>query len=213
MIKNKKISWQLRAFRAAASIALIALTSSCEKEVLIPNTCENGVCDATISSIYPMDSNGYTHVDLEWTGDFLPYFTIDIEASRTIPYWYYNDQPVVSAEFDTDSYYVLGDSLAFTLPLYNSFTGLETYEGFPIAVQDTTIYLNQFEGMVLPVVQDDTRVYFSDDLDGNFTSKRTIGPIPQGFEGDTISIYMRVFWDAGNNSVIKDHYIEKYIIE
>lgn len=210
---SNKIAVQLRAFRAAASIVLIALTASCEKEVLIPNTCENGVCDATISSTYPMDSNGYTHVDLEWTGDFLPYFTIDIEASRTIPYWYYNDQPVVSAEFDTDSYYVLGDSLAFTLPLYNSFTGLETYEGYPIAVQDTTIYLSQFEGMVFPVVQNDTRIYFSDDEDGRFTSKRTIGPIPQGFEGDTITVYMKVFWDAGNNSVVKDHYIEKYIIE
>ena len=213
MIKDKKFSGQLRAFRAAASLSIIALTLSCEKEVLIPNTCEDAICDAVITSQYTIDSNGYTHVDLEWTSDFLPYFTIDIEASRTSPEWYYNDQPVVSAEFDTDSYYVLGDSLAFTLPLYNSFTGLETYQGYPIAVQDTTIYLNQFEGMVFPVVQNDTRIYFSDDENGRFTSKRTVGPIPQGFEGDTITVYMKVLWDAGSNSVIKDHYIEKYIIE
>lgn len=213
MIITKKISWQLRAFRAAASLSIIALISSCEKEVLIPNTCESGDCDAYIFSDYTVDSNGYTHVDLEWNSVYDPYFTLNIEASRTSPEWYYNDQPVVSAEFDTDSYYVLGDSLAFTLPLYNSFTGLETYEGYPIAVQDTTIYLNQFEGMVYPVVQNDTRIYFSDDFNGRFTSKRTVGPIPQGFLGDTITVYMKVLWDAGSYSVEKSDYIGKYIIE
>jgi len=213
MIKNYKFSGQLRAFRAAASLAIIALISSCEKEVLVPNTCQSGDCDAFISSQYTVDSNGYTHVDLEWNSDYLPYFTIDATATRTsIPYWY-NDQPVVSAEFDTDSYYVIGDSLAFSIPLYNPYTGLETYEGYPIAVQDTTIYLNQFEGMVFPVVQNDTRVYFADDIDGRFTTKRTVGPISQEFLGDTITVYMKVFWDAGSNSVEKDHYIGKYIIE
>ena len=213
MIKINKSSRQLRAFRAAASLSLLALTLSCEKEVLITNTCESGDCDAYIFTEHPVDSNGYTHVDLEWNGVYDPYFTLNIEASRTSPQWYYNDQPVVSAEFDTDSYYTLSDSLAFTLPLYNPFTGLETYEGYPISVQDTTVYLSQFEGMVLPVVQNDTRVYFSDDFNGRFTSKRTVGPIPQGFLGDTITVYMRVFWDAGSNSVLKDGYVQKYIIE
>ena len=211
MFKNFRCN--LRAFRAAASMGFIALTLSCEKEVLIPNTCENGECNAVITTPYTVDSNGYTHVDLEWIGETLPYFTLDIEASRTSPEYYYNDQPVVSAEFDTDSYYVLGDSLAFTLPLYNSFTGLETYEGYPIPVQDTTIYLNQFEGMVFPVVQNDTRIYFSNDENGRFTSKRVVGPIPRGFEGDTITIFMKVFWDAGSNSIMRENYLEKYIIE
>jgi len=213
MIKVNKSSRQLRAFRAAASLFLIALTLSCEKEVLITNTCESGDCNAMMSSQYTIDSNGYTHVDLEWIGEALPYFTLDIEASRTSPEYYYNDQPVVSAEFDTDSYYVIGDSLAFTLPLYNSFTGLETYEGYPISVQDTTIYLSQFEGMVFPIVQNDTRIYFSDDEDGRFTSKRIVGPVPQGFIGDTITVFMKVFWDAGDNSVLKEDYYQKYIIE
>jgi len=67
--------------------------------------------------------------------------------------------------------------------------------------------------MVFPVVQNDTRVYFADDIDGRFTTKRTVGPISQEFLGDTITVYMKVFWDAGSNSVEKDHYIGKYIIE
>ena len=208
MIINYKFSGQLRAFRAAAAMVIIALFSSCEKEVLVPNTCEGGICDAFITSQYPMDSNGYIHVDLEWNSEHLPYFTIDAVATRTtFPYWY-NDQPVVSAEFDTDSYYVIGDSLAFSIPLYNPYSGLETYEGFPIPVQDTVVYLNQFEGMVFPVVQNDTRVYFADDHNGRFSTKRTVGPISQEFLGDTITVYMKVFWDAGSNSVEKDHYIQ-----
>ena len=210
---NKILRGNLRAFRAAASFTFIALTLSCEKEVLIPNTCENGDCNAIITSQFTTDSNGYTHAVLDWSTDYLPYFTLDIEASRTSPEYYYNDQPAVSAEFDTDSYYVIGDSLAFTIPLYNPYSGLQTYNGYPIPVQDTIIYVNQYAGMVLPVVQNDTRVYFSEDDTGRFTTKRTVGPIPPGFIGDTISIYMRVFWDAGMNSVVKDHYIEKFIIE
>lgn len=213
MVKINNSSRQLRAFRAAASLFLIALTLSCEKDVLVPNTCEGGECNAYITTPYPIDSNGYTHVDLEWIGETLPYFTLDIHANRTDPHWWYNDQPVVSAEFDTDSYYVIGDSLAFSIPLYNPYQGLETYYGYPIPVQDTIIYLNQFAGMTFPVVQNDTRIYFSDDFNGDFTSKRTVGPIPNSFVGDTITIYMKVFWDAGNNSVLREDYFEKYIIE
>ena len=209
---SNKFAVQLRAFRAAASLLIITLLFSCEQETFAP-LCENGVCNATMSTIYTTDSNGYTHVELDWTTSYLPYFHIDVEATRTTSPYHYNNAPVVSAEFDTDSYYVLGDSLAFTIPLYNSFSGLETYEGFPIAVQDTTVYLNQFEGMVLPIVQNDTRVYFSEDELGNFKTRRTVGPIPEGFINDTITVFMRVFWDGGSNSTVKDHYLAKYIIE
>lgn len=210
---SNKIAVQLRAFRAAAVVVLLALFFSCEKEQIISPVCESGDCNASIYSNYPKDSNGYTHVELDWTTEYLPYFTIDIEATRTHPSFHYNNIPIVSAEFDTDSYYVLGDSIAFTIPLYSPYIGLETYEGFPIAVQDTTVYLSQFEGMVFPIVQNDTRIYFSDNQEGLFTAKRTIGPIPEEFKNDTVTIFMKVFWDAGSYSTIKDHYIEKFIIE
>lgn len=210
---KKKIAALLRAFRAAASLFIILLAASCSKEQILSPICEDGVCDAYMYTNYTMDSNGYTHVELDWSTSYLPYFYIDVEASRTSPSYHYNNVSSVSAEFDTDSYYVLGDSLAFTIPLYNSFSGLETYEGFPISVQDTTVYLSQFEGTVLPVVQNDTRVYFSESNDGRFTTRRTVGPIPEEFINDTITIFMRVFWDGGQNSMVKDHYLAKYIIE
>ena len=203
----------LRAFRAAALLFLLALALSCEQDVLIPNTCVGGDCNAYMSTQFYKDSNGYTHAVLDWTREYLPYFAIDVEASRTNPVYYYNDVPVVSAEFDTDTYYVLGDSITFTIPLYNPYTGLETYDGFPIPVQDTVVYLSQFQGMVLPIVQNDTRIYFADNEEGRFTTKRLVGPVPEVMIGDTISVYMRVFWDAGEYSVLKDEYLEKYIIE
>jgi hypothetical protein len=211
MCKNSRGNF--RAFRAAAIIGFITTLISCQPETLTPSVCETGECDAYITSQYYKDDNGYTHVDLEWDSEYLPYFTIDAHASRTNPHFYYNDQPVVSAEFDTDTYYTIGDSLAFTIPLYNPYQGLETYYGFPIPVQDTIVYLNQFAGMVFPIVQNDTRVYFSDDHNQEFTTKRTVGPIPPSLEGDTLTVYMKVLWDAGMESIVKDHYIEKYIIE
>jgi len=203
----------LRAFRAAATVGLLSFFISCTPDSTAPMVCETGECDAYIESMYYKDENGYTHVDLDWNSEYLPYFTIDIHATRTVPQFYYNDQPVVSAEFDTDTYFVLGDSLAFVIPLYSPYLGLETYEGFPIPVRDTIVYLNQFAGTVLPIVQNDTRVYFSDDTNGEFTTRRTVGPFPPTLEGDTISIYMKVLWDAGMESVLKEDYYEKYIIE
>ena len=36
---------------------------------------------------------------------------------------------------------------------------------------------------------------------GNLWTKRIIGPIPQGFIGDTITIYGRASWECGNYSI------------
>ena len=149
------------------------------------------------------DENGYTHVDLDWTGEYLPYFPIDVVADE-LP------DGITSAEFDSDTYWMLGDSLAFTIPLYSPFEGLETYQGTPIPVRDTIIYLNQFEGTVLNIVQDD-RIYFSFNALG-FASRRIVGPFPPALEGDTINIFMKVTWEEGN-SYIQKHYSEKFIVE
>jgi hypothetical protein len=81
----------------------------------------------------------------------------------------------------------------------------------PIPYDNTTIYLNQFEGTIVPVVQS-TEIYFSEDNLGNYKSRRTVGPFPPSMIGDTISIFMKVKWDIGEN-LIKDGYFEKFIIE
>jgi hypothetical protein len=31
--------------------------------------------------------------------------------------------------------------------------------------------------------------------------------------GDTVTVYMRVFWDGGDHSILKDKYSQKFIVE
>lgn len=200
----------LRAFRAAATLLILTALFSCEKESFAP-PCETGECNAYIESMFYKDSNGYYHAELDWTREYYPYFTLDIYADRTSQEYRYNNVSVVTAQFDTDSYFVLQDSVAFTISLYQPWLGLWTYDGVPIPYENTTIYLNQFEGTIVPVVQD-TRIYFSDDELGNFTTKRVVGPFPPSMVGDTISIFMKMKWDIGD-ILEKDNYIEKFIIE
>ena len=200
----------LRAFRAAATLLILTALFSCEKESFAP-PCETGECNAYIESMFYKDSNGYYHAELDWTREYYPYFTLDIYADRTSQEYRYNNVSVVTAQFDTDSYFVLQDSVAFTISLYQPWLGLWTYDGVPIPYEDTTIYLNQFEGTIVPVVQD-TQIYFSEDELGNFTTKRVVGPFPPSMIGDTISIFMKMRWDIGD-ILEKDSYIEKFIIE
>ena len=200
----------LRAFRAAATLLILTALFSCEKESFAP-PCETGECNAYIESMFYKDSNGYYHAELDWTREYYPYFTLDIYADRTSQEYRYNNVSVVTAQFDTDSYFVLQDSVAFTINLYQPWLGLWTYDGVPIPYENTTIYLNQFEGTIVPVVQD-TQIYFSDDELGNFTTKRVVGPFPPSMIGDTISIFMKMRWDIGD-ILEKDNYIEKFIIE
>ena len=163
--------------------------------------------DPNARMIFPseIDENGYYHVELDWDGDYYPYFSVDVVADKV-------ENSIVSARFDTDTYWVLGDSIAFTIPLYSPYKGLQTYQGTPIPVRDTIIYLSQFEGTILPVVQNNTRIYFNEHED-DFRSKRTVGPFPPELVGDTISLYMKVMWEFDNTFIEKDEYIEKFIVE
>ena len=208
-LKNKS-RCNLRAFRAAATLLILSTLSSCEKESFAP-PCETGDCNAYIESMFYKDSNGYYHAELDWNSEYYPYFVLDVYADRTSQEYRYNNVSVVTAQFDTDSYFVLQDSVAFTISLYQPWLGLWTYDGVPIPYENTTIYLDQFEGTIVPVVQD-TEIYFSDDELGNFSTKRTVGPFPPSMIGDTISIFMKMRWDIGD-IIVKDDYIEKFIIE
>ena len=210
MLYITKSRCNLRAFRAAASLILLTAFSSCEKETFSPY-CESGDCNASIESTFTKDSNGYYHAELDWTSEYYPYFSLDIYADKTSWEYRYNNESIVQAQFDTDSYFVLNDSVAFTINLYQPWQGLWTYNGTPIPYENTTIYLSQFDGTIVPVVQN-TSIYFSDDEEGRFSTKRVVGPFPPTMIGDTISIYMKVRWDVGE-SLIKDHYVEKFIIE
>jgi len=102
---------------------LLLFFASCSKDPLLPYTCENNDCSAYFEVNAALDSNGYYRVKLNYGGEYYPWFSIDVFATRTNQYWWYNDIPVVEAEFTGDKY--------IELP----------YETVPV-VQETQIYLS-----------------------------------------------------------------------
>lgn len=89
-------------FGISILILLLALFASCSKDD-IPQICYDGSCDARLEIPGTLDSNGIYHVDLEWNGEYYPRFSIDTYADATDPYWWYNESPVVQANFYTDT--------------------------------------------------------------------------------------------------------------
>lgn len=84
-------------------LVLLLLFSSCSiEEALDPPTCYGGECNATFTVEGELDSNGYYHVDLDFTQQYYPRFDILIDATPTDPWWWYNEVPVVQANFYTE---------------------------------------------------------------------------------------------------------------
>ncbi len=173
--------------------------------------CIDNNCDAKMVFNYPQDSSGYYHIKLSWTSPYYPRFNLYCEAKKYLIDGR-DDLSIISATFDTDTYWVLGDSVAFIVPLYNPFQSLYTnpYWNHPLPFRQDTIILNQFEGLLVPVVQKDTRIYFKEYFEGNLYrpadeykptdpekylwSKRIVGPISPSLKGDTATIFMQVSW-------------------
>ena len=193
-----------------ACCVLLLTTLSCQDSTPKPNPCMTGDCDAQMYLPGEKDDNGYYHIQLDWTTEFMPYFFIEVLAAEVIPEYRYNGVSHVSAEFDTDTFWTLG-GLVWREPLYNPFKSNQTSSGTWLPSEITYLTIDYFKGMTLNLVQP-VEVYFSK-KHGNFYTKRSIGPVPPQLIGDTVTVYMEMFWDAGNASVLKDHYKEKFIIE
>ena len=181
------------------------------------NNCIDDVCDAKMVLYYPKDSSGFYRIKLNWEGPYYPRFNLYVEAKK-----YKTGNSIISARFDTDTYWVLGDSIAFVVPLYNPFTSLYTnpYWNNPLPSRLDTIILNQFEGLLVPVVQKDVRIYLKEYFPGSenqhpdefkpsdpakyMWSKRIVGPISPSLKNDTSTIFMNVIWDelAADDEVI-----------
>ena len=173
MMMNNSLG-NLRAFRAAVVLLLIIFTHACTKTPLPPDTCPGG-CSAQM--VFPVEKgeNGYYSVELDWDREYLPYFSIDLIASKVNPEYHYNGISAVSAELYSNATWILESS-----------------------------------GLVVDVVQESS-VYFSES-GNNLRSRRVVGPFPPEMIGDTVTIHMEVFWDAGMNSKIL-RYSEKFIVK
>ena len=207
---DKNLRGNLRAFRAAAVGLILITLSSCTPEPILPPTCESGDCNAYIEFYRTKDINGYYHVELDWTGEYLPYFYVGIFADKTHPYYRYNDMSVATARFNSNTSWVIGDTLVVQQVLYDPF-GLQDQYGIPVPADYTDLNLTQFEGIEVNIAQN-TSLYFSDKPEG-YKTRRYLGPFIPQMIGDTIQIYMQVKWDAGMESVTKEHYVENFIIE
>jgi len=208
-LNKVKSAGELRAFRAAAWPLLTLLALACSKPS-DPSVCITGDCNAEMVFPISLDENGYYHVDLSWDQEYYPYFSIDINASPIDPFYFYGDSPVASAEFDSNTSWIVGDTLVMRQEYYLPFTTPWNSNG-PLPYYIGNLNLTQFAGIEVNVAQG-SPIYFRE-KQGDFTTKRTLGPFPPTMEGDTITVYMKVTWDAGMESVTKSHFLEKFIVE
>lgn len=196
------------------------LLVSCTKPDDVSSPCISGDCDARLVLDYPKDGNGYYHVDLDFNGGYYPRFNIYVEADDMYPEYQYNGSTVIEAKFDTDTFWTIDGDLNFKVPLYNPWLSLNQYNGTPLPVDSADVSLSFYAGTVLPVVQRDTRIYLSGNCfgecetqTGKLYGKRIVGPISPQILNDTISVYARVLWEAGENYKVKDNLVAKIIIE
>lgn len=199
-------------------IILVLILTGCNIfDDLYLSPCITGKCEINIVANYTKDINGFYHIPLS---NEYSYFNIYAEASGVLDNFKYNGIPVIEGYFDSNAYWVVGDSLSFVVPLYNAFSSLKTnpyWNSTTLPIENKTIYLSQFEGFLVPIVQE-SRTYFQEYQEPNKTSgyisdykptdpnkyvwtKRIIGPIPKRMKGDTITIYAKAFWEAGENSL------------
>jgi len=165
-------------------LLLTAFTVSCTEEDINPSLCPDGNCDGALYIPFPKDANGYYHVDLDFNGEYLPRFDIFVEGDDVDPYYYYNDMGVVQAAFISDSFWIMPNGVEMDL------------------VQSTTFYLNNS-------TQNNE---YTPSLPSKKWGKRIVGPIPNEFIGDTITIQAEIYWDGGSKSK-SQLFEEKFIIE
>jgi hypothetical protein len=196
------------------TVLIVLLTSCSKNDDLYPSPFSNTrEGEFKISMQAPKDNNGYYHY--KFNPNYNPNFNythIFAEASPiTNERYIYNGSSVIEGKFDSDAFWIIGDSLAITIPLYNPFSSLYSSPYFttPLPTRNKTVILSQFKGFIVPVVPT-TGVYFKkydsrmDDYipkSNNLWTKRTIGPIPIYMKGDTITVYSKVAWECGNYSI------------
>ena len=201
---RKKISWGLALFAAASLL-------SCSKDALPTPSCTTGDCNAKMIFPTDKDANGYYHVKLDWSREYLPYFILDVEASTISPEYRYNDISFVQANFHSDTSWRIGDTLVMKVPIFKPFTGNWTQTGNLIPHTFQNLPLTQFAGIEVNVVQPNT-IQFSE-KDGVLKSRRVVGPFIPTMIGDTVTIVMKIKWDAMYEKVVKDNFVEKFIVE
>lgn len=182
-------------------LILLFLFSCVEQDV---NTPCIGNCESWMTLKPVVWRKGYWYHKLEGRYSYFPLY---IESTDTNHKYQYNGVSVIEAWFDTNTYWELQDSLSITIPLYKGFGGLKAgpyWDSVPLSIKGKKVYLSQFEGYLVPLVQLDTRIYLQPfdsrnneytPVKGNLWGKKLIGPVPIEMMGDTVTIYSKVIWE------------------
>ena len=204
-------------------LLLLLFCLGCEKQTQTPisvlptSAVESLSLSYKLVLNYPKDANGRYEVPLLDTG--YTRFNMYVEANELPAKYEYGGTSAISAQFDSSSFWIMGNNLSVTLPLYNPFNSLYSnpYYNTPLPSGSKTVTLSQFQGYIVPIVQD-TKIYFKEykgptnsfigdeyipsNSTNNYWSKRIIGPVPYTMKGKSTTIYAKIFWDAGNYSYL-----------
>lgn len=176
-------------------ILLISLISCNNNMEEIP-PCVNGDCTATFEYGDYLDGNGYTHIDLKWEGSYLPYFLIKTTANPTSPIYRYNGRSFVTARFESDTYWEIGNKLVYRVDFFNPFQSDRTSRSIELPTRSEDLELDFFKGLIVNIAQSNDLYYAPTNNDLEIVTKKQIGPFPPEMEGDTLTVYVEVFWDA-----------------
>ena len=196
--------------RLTVLLLILPVMSSCTAEV-VSTVCFDGDCNASMEFPVGADENGYYHIPLDWNQEYYPYFSVEVEADTTSPEFHYAGDPVVTARFDSNTTWIIGDTLVMQQAYYKPFSSLWTSTAGALPSYVGSINLTQFAGTVVHIAQN-THIYLSG-KGPKIKSKRILGPFPPHMIGDTIQVFMEVTWDAGSKSITLDHFTEKFIVE
>ena len=182
--------------RVIFSIVLILGLISCNEDEFYTPPCVNGDCIATFEFGEYKDSNGYTHVNLNWNGEYLPYFNIETRANPTSPIYRYNGRAFVTARFESDTYWEIGNQITYRIDYYNPFESDRTSTGNILPTKSEDVVLDLFKGAIVNIAQTTELYYTPTSNELELYTKRSVGPFPIEMKGDTLILYAKVFWDA-----------------
>ena len=140
-------------FLLLLSITLF-FTSCSPEDSLDPPTCIGGECIAQFSVEGIIDENGYFHVNLDWDAEYYPRFNIEVQSNLTDPWWWYNEVPVIQANFYT------GDNWQFQndeLPI------VQSNRVYLKKIGDNKAYAKRIVGPIPPQFKNDT-IYIEPDV-------------------------------------------------
>jgi len=216
--KRKKLNQKIYKMKKNLLLGLMIFASvSCKKQptesVLVQEMATPKLetkayfCDR-LGTPYPIDANGYYRASLDRLQDYQNY-AIFVEASTVTDKRYRPNGgvPYVIAKFKSDAYWVIKgkikiDELTYS-PLGNWVYSGGKYKPLPVGKSDLR-ELSQFAGTKVYIVPE-TGVRLDSTVNsrewsakpGKLWSKRYVGPVLNGFYGDTVVIYGETKWDLG----------------